>query len=113
MTNQVLKEGDKIELLKKGTNEVVYPLDNDDIPYVNKIIDDNTVSLERFDFIQTTGEKYKIRRKLNKAFSDVNAAQISYGNNIITSDIQNVYIEWIWWFCLCGIKFITTLIMRV
>ena len=88
-----LKEGDKIELLKTGTNEVVYPLDNDDIPYVNKIIDDNTVSLERFDFIRTTGEKYKIRRKLNKAFSDVNAAQISYGNNIITSDIQNVYID--------------------
>ena len=88
-----LKIGDKIELLKLSTNEIVYPLDGNDIPYVNEIIDKNTVSLERFNFTRITGEKYKIRRKLNKAFSDVNAAQILYGNNKIISDIQNLYVD--------------------
>tara|TARA_B100000963_G_scaffold352850_1_gene366655 strand:+ start:2828 stop:15466 length:12639 start_codon:yes stop_codon:yes gene_type:complete len=89
-----LKEGDKIELLKTGTNEVVYPLDDDDTPYVNRIDEDKiTVSLERFDFTRVDGENYKIRRKLNKAFSDINAAQIFYGNNNIISDVQNLYVD--------------------
>ena len=87
-----LKQGDRVELLKSGTNEVVYPLSVNDTPYISKVKDD-TITLERFNFTRVSGERYKIRRKVNKAFTSNNSAQISFGNNEITSDIQNLYID--------------------
>ena len=39
--------------------------------------------------LPAVGEEYDLRRKLDKAFSSVE--DIQYGNNIVTSDIQNVY----------------------
>ena len=51
---------------------------------------DNKITLDDpFDF--SPSKRYAIRRKLKKAIS--NAAPLEFGNNILTSDVQNVYNE--------------------
>ena len=51
---------------------------------------DNKITLDdQFDF--SPSKRYAIRRKLKKAIS--NAAPLEFGNNILTSDVQNVYNE--------------------
>ena len=91
-----LKYGDKVEILLSDTNQIVYPLENDDIPYVSEEIDNGSkvVSLENFsDFNPNNNQDYKLRRKLNKANASSSSAQLIFGNNNIISDIQNVYFD--------------------
>ena len=90
-----LKYGDKVEILLSDTNEIVYPLANDDIPYISERIDNGSkvISLENFSFTPIKDQHYKLRRKINKANSSSSAAQLSFGNNNIISDIQNVYFD--------------------
>ena len=90
-----LKVGDKIELLKSGTNEVVYPLVElgNNTPYIDEIVTKNSLSLANFDFLRDDNEKYKLRRKINKASSSNTSPQIEFGNQQVISDIQNLYID--------------------
>ena len=92
------KIGDRIEIINKETNQVVYPDPNSesDIPFIVSIPSDDDglyrrLQLENFDFSPTPGALYSIRRRVNKAFSK--SVPIQYGNGQIISDIQNLYIE--------------------
>ncbi len=92
------KVGDRIEIINKETNQVVYPNpDNEsDIPFISDIPSDSDglyrrLQLENFDFSPIPGALYSIRRRINKAFS--RNVPIQYGNDQIISDIQNLYIE--------------------
>ena len=92
------KVGDRIEIINKETNQVVYPNpDNEsDIPFISDIPSDSDglyrrLQLENFDFSPTPGALYSVRRRINKAFS--RNVPIQYGNDQIISDIQNLYIE--------------------
>jgi len=86
-----LKVGDKVEILLKDSETIVSS--SADIPFIqsinpqtNHIVLGNLVG-----FSYNSNLKYDIRRKLNKAKSSI--VPIEFGNNLITSDIQNVYNE--------------------
>ena len=86
-----LKKNDLVEIVDRSTNIVVYPTSTTDTPFVGQDISigSKQVSLSGFSF--TENGLYKIRRKLNKAYSDT----ISFlnGNDSEITDIQNVYFE--------------------
>jgi len=84
-----LKKGDRIEIIDRSTNHVVYPI-SDDIPFVKEKINfgSNIVKIENFSFAGSDS-LYSIRRKINKASS--NSAEFRYGNDSIISDVQNLY----------------------
>ncbi len=90
-----LKVGDKFELLKSGTNEVVYPIVElgNNTPYIDEIVTRNSLSLANFNFSRDDNEKYKLRRKINKASSSNTSPQIEFGNQQVISDIQNLYVD--------------------
>ena len=81
-----LKETDSVDVLVRGTQNVV--VSNAIVRNINtltgEILLDNLAG-----FTPVVGLSYDIRRNLNKSSSS--GAEISYGNNVITSDIQNVY----------------------
>lgn len=83
-----LKIGDEIEIVKRDTNIVVSSLG----AYVSNIIfETNQVILNNLVFDPDPGVKYDLRRKINTANSTV--LPIEFGNNIILSDVQNLYTD--------------------
>jgi len=88
------KVGDRIEIIDRGSREVVYPLLPGDIPFVESVDQNsegllNSLSLRNFNPELETGKLYSIRRIINKASSV--SVPIEYGNDQIISDIQNLY----------------------
>ena len=81
-----LKVGDRVELLERGT-EILAPASND--PRITKIISNNVVEIGVGSFTTDSGKEYDLRRKINTASSS--GVSIEYGNNLITSDVQNLY----------------------
>ena len=81
-----LKKGDFVEIVERDTNKII----TTDNPFV-EIINDNNVTLKGGQGNIKSGVSYKLRKKLNKANSS--ETPIEYGNDVIISDIQNVYIE--------------------
>ena len=84
-----LKAGDKVEILSRNTE--IVPVGFDDITILS-IAEDGTITLN----VSTTplaipGTSYDVRRLLKKATSST--ADIQYGNNVVSSDVQNVYID--------------------
>jgi hypothetical protein len=88
-----LKEGDLVEIVERGTNNVKFPTESESFPYVRDEIENNTktLALNNFNFTPVSGEEYDLRRKINKSSSS--QVPIEFGNDIILSDIQNVYNE--------------------
>ena len=83
-----LKIGDRVEIIERNTNNIVSSITN--VAYISDIIPtENRVILNNLDFISVPGAEYDLRRKINKASSSV--VPIEFGNNNITSDIQNLY----------------------
>ena len=80
-----LKVGDRVELLERDT-EILAGANND--PHISQIISSNTVKLQG-SFTVDSSKEYDLRRKINTANSS--GVPIEYGNNLITSDIQNLY----------------------
>jgi len=84
-----LKIGDKVEVLKRGTSEVV----SSSTAYISNINDsENKININELGFTIGIGTKYDVRRKLNSAYSSSNVP-IEFGNNAILSDIQNLYTD--------------------
>ncbi len=88
-----LKKGDKIEIIDKDTNSIVYPTPTSDVPYVDAEISEGSknISLSNFDFVGSSSKTYSLRRKINKSRSST--VPFKYGNESIVSDIQNVYTD--------------------
>ena len=85
--NTTLTVGDKIEVLRRNTETLVPTFEDLTISAIfeNEItVDVDTSSLSILD-------KYDIRRKVKKASSSL--LPIEFGNDKITSDVQNVYSE--------------------
>ena len=82
-----LKVGDRVELLERDT-EVLAP--ESDNPRIVEVVSDNTVRIEG-SFTVDSSKKYDLRRKINTASSS--GVPIEYGNDIITSDLQNLYTD--------------------
>jgi hypothetical protein len=81
-----LKYGDEIEIVERGTSNVVFTT------YVNEEIQDNSKSIQLFAFIAPNpNANYDLRRKVSKA-SSLNVPLI-YGNDSIISDVSNVYTD--------------------
>ena len=85
-----LKIGDKVEILERDGN--IVRSSNTNIAYISNIIDaENRIDLNNLDFTPKSGVKYDLRRKINTASSSV--VPIEFGNNVILSDIQNLYTD--------------------
>ena len=83
-----LKIGDEVEILERDTNIVVSSSD----AYISDIIfSENRVIIDNLAFSSENGVKYDLRRKINTANSTV--VPIQFGNNVILSDIQNLYTD--------------------
>jgi hypothetical protein len=83
-----LKIGDEVEILERDTNNVV----SSSGAYIsNIIVSENRVILDSLTFTAKNGVQYDLRRKINTANSTV--VPIEFGNNIILSDIQNLYTD--------------------
>jgi hypothetical protein len=83
-----LKIGDKVEIIERGTNNIVSSITN--IAYISNIVSgENRVDLNNLNFTPETGVKYNLRRKINTASSSV--VPIEFANNTVLSDIQNLY----------------------
>jgi len=89
-----LKVGDIIEIVERYSNIVRYPTTSSNVPYV-KSIDNDLKTLELNDFSLSgwynNDVEYDLRRKVNKASSSI--IPIEYGNDVILSDVLNVYNE--------------------
>jgi len=79
-----LKVGDKIDILVKGTENIV--LSNVLVTLINEVTNQITIGST---FSGSAGLEYDIRRKLKKASSST----IPFEFDSITSDVQNVYNE--------------------
>ena len=85
-----LKIGDRVEIIERDTN--IIASDNTNTTYISNIIDSqNRVDLNNLNFSPKTGVRYDLRRKINTASSSI--VPIKFGNNIILSDIQNLYTD--------------------
>lgn len=84
-----LKIGDQVEILKRDTNIVV----SSSGAYISNIIPaENRVEInDNSGFSAEIGAKYDLRRKINTANSEI--VPIQFGNNVIISDIQNLYTD--------------------
>ena len=80
-----LKIGDKVDILNRSSNQVEKSGTVTDISE-----EKNSIALDET-FDKFNDDNYKIRKKLNKANSI--GAPIEFGNDVIISDIQNVYTE--------------------
>ena len=80
-----LKVGDTVNILSGITETVIH-----ENAVVNSVISNNQITLGNLTgFVYNSNDPYSIRRNLNTASST--GADIFYGNDSITSDIQNVY----------------------
>ena len=85
-----LKIGDQVEIIERGTNNVVSSPTN--IAYIsNVIVSENRIDLNNLSFTPELGVKYDLRRKINTASSSI--VPIEFGNNVIVSDVQNLYTD--------------------
>ena len=86
-----LKVGDKIDILLRGTQTIVSSQTN--IPYIGSIdLTNNQISINNNDgFTYENNLNYDIRRRLNKASSNI--VPIEFGDNQLISDVQNVYLN--------------------
>jgi len=85
-----LKIGDSVEIIERGTNNIVSSTTN--IAYIFNIISgENKVILNNLSFTPVSGVKYDLRRKINTASSSI--VPIEFGNNTILSDILNLYAD--------------------
>lgn len=83
-----LKIGDEVEILERGSNIVV----SSSGAYISGIIfAENRVIIDDSGFSPENEVKYDLRRKINTANSTV--VPIEFGNNVILSDIQNLYTD--------------------
>ena len=83
-----LKIGDEVEILEKDSNVIV----SSSGAYVSNIIpEENRVIIYDSGFSPEVEVKYDLRRKINTANSTV--VPIEFGNNVILSDIQNLYTD--------------------
>ena len=82
-----LKVGDRVELLERDSNVLVQETND---PYIQNVISDNTVEVGG-SFAVNASKKYDLRRKINTATSS--GTPIEFGNNLVTSDIQNIYAD--------------------
>ena len=84
-----LKEGDKVDIIRRGT-EIVDVTDAI-IKTTNPTgLQDKQLILDNISgFTPTFGIFYDLRRKLDRAFSST--SQLEFGNNVITSNVQNTY----------------------
>ena len=83
-----LKIGDEVEILERDTNNVV----SSSGAYIsNIIVSENRVILDNLTFTAENGVQYDLRRKINTANSTI--VPIQFGNNVILSDIQNLYTD--------------------
>ena len=83
-----LKIRDEVEILERDTNNVV-SLSGAYIS--NIIISENRVIIDNLVFSPENEVKYDLRRKINTANSTI--VPIQFGNNVILSDIQNLYTD--------------------
>ena len=87
-----IKVGDFVEILERNTENVLSSSQN--IPYVFKI-ENNKITLGNLSGLPAQfpnpNQKYDIRRIINTTSSST--VPISFGNDVITSDIQNVYLD--------------------
>ena len=87
-----LKRGDRVEFIDEQTNNVIYPTDTSDLPFVNADITSNSVFIGNLSsFSPNEGQSIKLRRKINKANSAF--VDFKYQNNSIISDVQNMYVD--------------------
>lgn len=86
-----LKEGDKIEILFRGTENLASSILNE--PFIQSIdAANNQVIIGNNDgFVYNQNLEYDLRRKVSTVKSS--GAPIEFGNNLLTSDIQNVYVD--------------------
>ena len=82
-----LKVGDNIEILKRNTEIVVSGFENVTVTAVS----DNQVSIDGNTATLNILDDYDLRRKVKKASSAI--VPIQFGNESLTSDVQNVYSE--------------------
>jgi hypothetical protein len=81
-----LKIGDEVEILERDTNNVV----SSSGAYISNIfVSENRVIIDNSGFSAENEVKYDLRRKINTANSTI--VPIQFGNNVILSDIQNLY----------------------
>ena len=87
-----IKVNDLVDILERDTENVQVSTQN--IPYVKKI-EGNTIKLDNLSGLPSefpkTNQKYDIRRRINTASSSI--VPITFGNNKVTSDVQNVYLD--------------------
>ena len=87
-----IKKNDLVDILERNTENVQVSTQN--IPYVEKI-EGNKITLGNLSGLPLgfpkINQKYDIRRRINTASSSI--VPISFGNNKLTSDIQNVYLD--------------------
>jgi hypothetical protein len=83
-----LKIGDEVEILERDSTTVV----SSSGAYVSDIIfSQNRVIIDNLVFSPENEAKYDLRRKINTANSTI--VPIQFGNNVILSDIQNLYTD--------------------
>jgi hypothetical protein len=83
-----LKIGDEVEILERDTNNVM----SSSGAYISNIfVSENRVIIDNSGFSAKNGVKYDLRRKINTANSTI--VPIQFGNNVILSDIQNLYTD--------------------
>ena len=87
-----LKIDDEIEILFRNEQNIAATGTVGLIDLPTKTVSVNNLTLHSGVLaLPATGREYDLRRKLNRAFSS--ATDIEYGNNLIVSDIQNVYTD--------------------
>lgn len=86
-----LKKNDLVEIVDRSTNIVVYPTPTSDIPFVSQDISAGSKEIFLSGSTFTGTGLYKLRRKVNKAYS--NTISFINGNNSEITDIQNLYVE--------------------
>ena len=84
-----LKSGDRVELVERD-NDIV--ISGSDDPHISQVLSaENSVIIDGSFPGKNPNSKYDLRRKLNTAKSS--GVPIEYGNNVITSDVQNLYFD--------------------
>ena len=87
-----LKFGDRVEFVDSTTKNIVYPTPGKAFPYVSQKLQNGQkgIDLNELDeFEITKDDNFSLRRKLKTANSS--STPIEFGNDKITSDVQNVY----------------------
>lgn len=83
-----LKVGDYVDIILTKNKNVV--ISDALVASTNEIF--NQINLDNISqFSPVFGEKYSIRRKLKKAYS--NTINLQYGNKVLISDVQNLYVD--------------------